>query len=71
MKVCVCLCYVAGIPNVTVWTTVTPLLAVAFLVTSVVVLMGCVCCRRNKGFQVRAWRDTIVKLHGSIKLALV
>jgi hypothetical protein len=52
----VCLCYVTDIPNVTVWTTVTPLLAVAFLITSVVVLMGCVCCRRDKGFQVRACR---------------
>ena len=56
MSMKVYVCYVTDIPNVTVWTTATPLLAVAFLVTSVVVLVGCVCCRRNKGFQVRAWR---------------
>jgi hypothetical protein len=47
-------CRVADGPNVTVWTAVTLLLGAAFLVTSVVVLLGCVCCRQRKGFQVKS-----------------
>ncbi|XP_069692335.1 uncharacterized protein [Periplaneta americana] len=41
----------ADVQNVSLLTTFPPFLAVAFLVTTVVVLMGCVCCRQNKGFQ--------------------